>query len=186
MKNHLIGLGIVRDYNPWVHHGESITNNGINDEGIESESYTSEVDLNTDNFVMGDDLVDLLFDATTSHDDSRFPSNVESFGEFEDRDNETPKEFEHLMQDLEADLYPGCKTYKRLEFIVNLLHNKVSGNWTGHSFSMLLKSLHRAFNFDLSFPKNFYEIKKYTKMLGLDYVKIDACVNHCALFWKEK
>ncbi|CAO2821071.1 unnamed protein product [Amaranthus hypochondriacus] len=128
MKNHLIGWGIVRDYNPWVHHGESVPNNGINDEGIELESYTSEDDLNADNFVMGDDLVDLLFDATTSLDDSRFPSNVESFREFEDRDNEMPKEFEYLMQDLEADLYPGCKTYKRLEFIVTLLHNKVSGN----------------------------------------------------------
>jgi len=27
--------------------------------------------------------------------------------------------------------------------------------------------------------------KKYTKALGLDYVKIDACINHCVLYWKE-
>ncbi|XP_057250051.1 uncharacterized protein LOC130591140 [Beta vulgaris subsp. vulgaris] len=50
---------------------------------------------------------------------------------------------------------------------------------------MLLKTLHRAFNYDKNFPANAYEAKKYTKALGLDYVKIDACVNHCILFRKE-
>ena len=43
---------------------------------------------------MNDDFANLLFDATTSHDDSRFPFNIEWFGEFEDADNEMPKEFE--------------------------------------------------------------------------------------------
>ena len=86
------------------------------------------------------------------------------------------------MQDLEVDLFPGSKIYKRLAFIVTLLHNKVGGNWTDHSFSMLLETLPLAFNFDSSFiSRKIYVIKKYTKMLGLDYSKMDACVNQLLL-----
>ncbi|XP_056698659.1 uncharacterized protein [Spinacia oleracea] len=90
-----------------------------------------------------------------------------------------------LVEDMKAELYPGCTTYKRLEFIISLLHNKVSNKWTDKSFSMLLKSLHRAFNYDKHFPANAHQEKKYTRALGLDYVKIDACVNHCILYRKE-
>ena len=50
---------------------------------------------------------------------------------------------------------------------------------------MLLRSLQRAFNTDANFSENSYEAKKYTKALGLDYVKIDACINNCILYWKE-
>ena len=89
------------------------------------------------------------------------------------------------MQDVEAELYPGCKTFTRLEFIVTLLHIKVSCKWSDKSFSMLLRSLQRAFNNDENFPENSYEAKKYTKALGLDYVKIDARINNCILYWKE-
>uniref|UniRef100_A0A803KUJ5 Uncharacterized protein n=1 Tax=Chenopodium quinoa TaxID=63459 RepID=A0A803KUJ5_CHEQI len=42
-----------------------------------------------------------------------------------------------------------------------------------------------AFNYDNNLPSISYDAKKYTKALGLDYVKIDACVNHCVLFRKE-
>ena len=34
-------------------------------------------------------------------------------------------------------------------------------------------------------PKSYYEAKKLIRDLGLYYKKIDACVNHCMLFWKE-
>ena len=51
---------------------------------------------------------------------------------------------------------------------------------------MLFKALQRAFNNDEKFPTSSYEAKeKYTEALGLDYVKIDACINHCVLYWKE-
>ena len=34
-------------------------------------------------------------------------------------------------------------------------------------------------------PNSTYEIRKIIKELGLDYVKIDACVNDCILFRGE-
>ena len=81
-----------------------------------------------------------------------------------------PKEFHKLMEDAEAELYPGCKTFTRLEFIVTLLHIKVSYKWSDKSFSMLLRSLQRALNNDENFAENSYKAKKYTKALGLDYM----------------
>ena len=57
------------------------------------------------------------------------------------------------MEDAEAELSPGCKTLTRLEFIVALLHIKVSCKWSDKSFSMLLRSLQRAFNNDENFPE---------------------------------
>uniref|UniRef100_A0A803N991 Transposase n=1 Tax=Chenopodium quinoa TaxID=63459 RepID=A0A803N991_CHEQI len=99
--------------------------------------------------------------------------------------SETPMLLQKLMEDMEGDLYPGCKTFKRLEFIMSLLHIKVSNKWSDKSFSMLLNALHRAFNYDNNLPSSSYKEKKYTKALGLDYVNIDACVNHCVLFRKD-
>ena len=95
--------------------------------------------------------------------------------------NEVPKEFYKLKEDAEVGLYPGCKTFTRLEFLITLLHIKVSCKCRNKSFSMLLKALHRALNYDENFPANSSEAKKYTRALGLDYVKIDACINHCIL-----
>lgn len=189
MKCHLIAKGIVRDYNPWVHHGEVVDQRVISSEDCEYEISSGDDDVNNDNFMVGDDLTSLLFDATRTHGDScntELPhDDMPDVSSEQGGSKSFPKEFHKLMQDLESELYPGCKIFKRLEFIVILLHIKVSGKWTDHSFSLLLKALHMAFNYDASFPKCSYEASKYTKTLGLDYVKIDACINHCALFWKE-
>lgn len=99
--------------------------------------------------------------------------------------DEIPDKFHKLMKDAEEELFLGCKNFSRLEFIVTLLHLKVSDHWSDKSFSGLLSTLQKAFNFDPSFPKSAHEAKKYTKDLGLNYLKIHACVNHCILFRKE-
>ena len=52
--------------------------------------------------------------------------SIENHTENKGGQNEVPKDFQKLMEDVEAELYPGCKTFTRLEFIVTLLHVKVS------------------------------------------------------------
>ena len=180
IHNHLIIRGIVRNYSPWIHHGEceDETNNSDND--VEEDS----LDV-MDNFVIGDDMRRLVQDAVNVP-----PGISESFGDHADSEGgyaytEVPTTFDKLMEDAKAELYHGYKTFTRLEFVVTLLHIKVSSKWSEKSFSMLLKALQRAFNNDEKFPASSYEAKKYTKVLGLDYVKIDACINHCVLYWKE-
>ena len=34
-------------------------------------------------------------------------------------------------------------------------------------------------------PNSCYEVMKIIRGLGLDYFKIDVCVNDCMLFWNE-
>ena len=83
--------------------------------------------------------------------------NIVSIGdhiENEDGQNEVPKEFHKLTEDTETNFHPSCKTFTRLEFIMTLLHIKVSCKWSDKSFSMLLRSLQRAFNNDKNFTEN--------------------------------
>jgi len=86
------------------------------------------------------------------------------------------------VKDVEPTFYLRCKTFTRLEFFITLLDIIVSWKLSDKSFSMLLKALHRAQNYDESFPKNSYEAKKYTRALGFGYMKIDVCTNHCVLY----
>lgn len=173
---HLLRVGIDPDYNPWIFHGEERSFDVGDMEMSEGEDDGFE---DEDPFV-SEDMFSLVHDAT----------NVVA-KDFEDKageargHDEIPDKFHKLMKDAEEELFPGCKTFSRLEFIVTLLHLKVSGHWSDKSFSGLLSTLQKAFNFDPSFPKSAHEAKKYTKDLGLNYLKIHACVNHCILFRKE-
>ncbi|CAO2822677.1 unnamed protein product [Amaranthus hypochondriacus] len=97
MKIHLVAWGIVRYYHPWVHHGESIDQYNIDDEGSGSDACTTDLHVNEDTYMIGDDLTSLLFDVTRMHSDQGFVSNVEPDIVFEHGDNEMPKEFHQLI-----------------------------------------------------------------------------------------
>jgi len=179
IHNHLIIRGILRNYSPWIHHGEGEDQTNRSDHDIEEDSVND-----VDNFGVHDDMRPLVQDTVNvinSGISNRFGDHADSQGGH----TEVPTTFDKLMEDAKAELYHGCKTFSQLEFIVTLLHIKASSKWSEKSFSILLKALQRAFNNDEKFPASSYEAKKYTKALGLDYVKIDACINHCVLFWKE-
>ncbi|XP_074300953.1 uncharacterized protein LOC141632293 [Silene latifolia] len=184
MQCHLLVYGIDSSYNPWVSHGESEELNDNSEDENVGETLGSE-----DDELAFDDMGPLVYDATNlwnSTNSGIVDGEEETMGVGPTSLNDdTPEVLLKLVEDMEAMLYPGCQTYKRFEFIISLLHIKVSNKWSDSSFSMLLRALHRAFNYDKIFPESSYEAKKYKKALGLDYVKIDACINHCVLFRKE-
>ncbi|KAL2901733.1 Glutathione-regulated potassium-efflux system ancillary protein KefF [Bienertia sinuspersici] len=174
MHCHLLVYGIDPTYNPWVSHEESIQEIDNDEEG-----YVGEVSDNESDHMPLDDMAPFVFDVTNAW------NSINSTTLNEKDTNETPLVLQKLMEDMEVDLYLGCKTFKRLEFIMTMLHIKVSCSLTNKSFSLLMNILHRAFNYDNNLPLSSYEAKKFTKALELDYVKIDACVNHCILFRNE-
>ncbi|PKU61656.1 hypothetical protein MA16_Dca028239 [Dendrobium catenatum] len=53
---------------------------------------------------------------------------------------------EHCIKDAGAQLYPGCKTFSRLSFILKLFRLKCLHSWTARSFDMLLELLVDAFS----------------------------------------
>ncbi|WCJ44268.1 hypothetical protein M5689_024945 [Euphorbia peplus] len=169
--NHLIIHGMLKSYEKWDFHGEY-------DENEKSQ------EIEEDDEVGIDETISMIHDATNIRD-AYFMENGDEIG-FEIMDNEDMREtFARLMKDANTELFPGCEKYSKLEFIVDLLHLKCINSWSNASFTMLLKLLKQVFLDDKNFPSNAYEAKKYSRDLGLNYVKIDACKNDCILYPKR-
>ena len=182
---HLLNDGILRNYNLWEFHGVKSV---IEEHMDASDGNRCNEGENLDH-VETDDDVDETF--AMLHD----MSNARAFdimNEFESLGgpaiSESPElleKFGRLVRDAEKELFPGCKKFSKLEFMVHLLHIKCLCGWSDKSLTMILDLLKKAFDFDDTFPNNAYEAKKYTRDLGLSYVKIDACQNDCILYWQE-
>ncbi|KAJ0949660.1 hypothetical protein HanRHA438_Chr01g0041051 [Helianthus annuus] len=94
-------------------------------------------------------------------------------------------EFDELFKELYTELYPGCSWMSSLSGLAKLMHMKVINKWTDSSFDQLLEFLRVALPKENKIPASHYEAKKKMSKIGLGYEKIHACVNDCALFWKE-
>ena len=51
--------------------------------------------------------------------------------------------FDNLFIEVESELYPRCIKFTFLNFLVKLMHLKVSNKWTNKSFDSLLKITER-------------------------------------------
>src|SRR4051812_35566451 len=91
------------------------------------------------------------------------------------------EDFPHKIQELNSPLYPGCKNYSRLSFIIELYLIKSRGKMSNVTFGEVQHLLKNAFP-DINIPDSFYKTKKLIRRLGCDYKKIDACENDCMLF----
>jgi len=126
-----------------------------------------------------------MFDATYMRNSS-VPQEREgsvSNSEFESRagNAKVPSDFQKLMEAVDVELYPGCQTFKKLEFIITLLHIKVTNRWSDKSFQSLLEILHKAFNYVDGCPKSSYEAtitKSMARIIGLNAASFIAeCSN---------
>ena len=89
------------------------------------------------------------------------------------------------MKDADHELYPGCKNFLKIFFLVHLFYIKYLNGWSGKSFTMLLQLLKDAFSDGTSLPTSCYEAKKLVKELDLGYEKIHSCPNDCMLYQRE-
>uniref|UniRef100_A0A803N9A3 DUF4218 domain-containing protein n=1 Tax=Chenopodium quinoa TaxID=63459 RepID=A0A803N9A3_CHEQI len=128
MQCHLLVYGIDNSYNPWVSHGE----NDKQDDNNENDENTIEVSDDEEDEMPFDEMAPLVFDATNARNNNTTTSevpidsgNTMEFGSSSCNDETPNKEFMTLLDDIESELYSGCKTFKRLEFLVTLLHIKV-------------------------------------------------------------
>ena len=90
-----------------------------------------------------------------------------------------------LVAENSKELYPNCKKYTQLRFLVRLLQLKLLGGWTDRSFNLLLDLLNDALPEGSTLPRNFYEAKKLVKSIGIGYQSIHACENDCMLYRKN-
>ncbi|KAJ9547255.1 hypothetical protein OSB04_019798 [Centaurea solstitialis] len=93
--------------------------------------------------------------------------------------------FLKLLEEVNAELYPGCTRFSSLDFIAKLMHIKVNNKWTNSLFDQLLELLQSAFPDENRVPSSHYIAKKKLKKIGLGYESIHMSKNDCILFWKE-
>lgn len=184
VEDHLYIKGISLSYKKWIYHGEP-----------------SEFRLNTDaNVFRGHDVdVDEVVIEDEEEEDDRLQHMMGDVyrGTFTDiyleglannlnSDTEADdNKFDRLLRELQRELYPGCKNYSSLSFLVKLLHLKVYNRWSNKAFNMLLDMLKNAFPEGAMLPKSHYDAINMLRDLGLGYVSIHACVNDCVLYWNE-
>lgn len=183
--DHIINHGFLKGYTNWIFHGEQI--------GSSNSLSTSQVEAKFDY-----DMDTLIHDAFAMHsinesDDMHInmeDGDPEAFiNEHNVRQplegNNPDNRLYQLLKEAEQNLYPGCKKFTKLSFIVHLYHLKCLNGWTDKSFSMLLELLNDALPEENTLPRSFYDTKKIISGLGLAYEKIHVCPNDCILYWRD-
>lgn len=77
--------------------------------------------------------------------------------------------FYNLLKNADQELYPDCKSFSKLSFIIHLFLLKCLNGWSGKSFTMLLELLIKEFSLDETLPKSTYQAKTYLGKLGIRY-----------------
>ncbi|KAG9457976.1 hypothetical protein H6P81_002484 [Aristolochia fimbriata] len=175
VEEHLFVHGMLPSYTRWVFHGESYT---IEEVFRQRRPQTVE----TDNTRIHELLHDVEVEQIVAHD------NIEEFGgvEGEARQNTSGGEqFNNLFADANKELYPGCKSFSKLKFIIRLLHIKTTRNLSNKAINDLIGLIKEALPNGETLPHNYYEAKTLLRKLGFFYEKIDACKNDCILYWKQ-
>ncbi|GJN35321.1 hypothetical protein PR202_gb24076 [Eleusine coracana subsp. coracana] len=171
VRGHLICDGFTQGYLKWVNHGEQSPSQllcSLKSDSIQGENSNEE-----------DDISDLLQDLA---------GGLDEMGGLEVNDmhnNGDMESFYKLVDDAGKELYPGCKNFSKLCFMVRLQHIKFLGGWSNKSFDMLLELLKDVLHEGSSLPKNFNGAKNKVKCLGLGYTNVHAYENDCILFWKK-
>ena len=103
----------------------------------------------------------------------------------EEAPNETAARFYNLVRDADEPLWDGCENHTRLSAVLQLMNIKSEFNMSVNCFDRLLVAIKSMLPKDEKLPESFYRAKKMVNELGLNYVKIDACPNHCMLYYKD-
>ncbi|XP_074373596.1 uncharacterized protein LOC141713936 [Apium graveolens] len=134
--------------------------------------------------------VSLLVDKTDNVEfehNTRFGDNLDDMLDVTYSDvgpNDDARKFYRLVDEGKQPLYPGCKNFSRLNFLVRLYHWKCLNGVTEVAFGEILQLLKEVVP-DINVPSTFNLAKNIIKDLGLDYKKIDACPNECILYWGD-
>ncbi|XP_021852238.2 uncharacterized protein [Spinacia oleracea] len=166
VSDHVVVLGFVKGFREWLIHKESSSSTN-NDRQMGSES---------DSLNACDDIDGLLDDVFRDVDGLN--SDHEGVAS---EPNEEAKKFYKLVEEGKQELYPGCKTFSKLSFIIRLFLFKILNGISNVAFVDLLELLKEAFPM-AQLPKSYYESKNIVKDLGLDYKRIHACPNDFILY----
>ncbi|XP_020254118.1 uncharacterized protein LOC109831193 [Asparagus officinalis] len=168
----------IYNYYKWVFHGEDLPSRlNVHSESDDDDARTH------------DDVGGLLHDIFRGTIEEFSDNDEEGIKEDTEELTEDAKKFYKLVEEGQQELFPGCKTFSKLSFIIRLYLHKCIHGLSNEAFDDSLTLWREAIP-DIKLPKSFYEAKRIVKDFGLDYEKIYACSNDCMLFygnrWKPK
>lgn len=167
---HLVITGMNPNYTTWVLHRE---NPSVHLQNTYLEMFDA-YEIYKDTYDEPSEDADQLSDA------SEHPNDHERVS------HERKDDVSLQKDDVEAPLYPGCTKHTRLLAATILLKYKVDNGLSNKSFTELLQMFKDILPLENSILDSMYSIKKLLKEFDLGYEKIDACINDCCLFRKEK
>ncbi|KAK1615840.1 hypothetical protein QYE76_021357 [Lolium multiflorum] len=184
---HLLRHGFMPSYNCWTKHGERGVIMEEDEEGDDiDESY---LDHFGDTFM--DDAEGGEGEGEGDQEEARDEPADDLGRTIADARSrcETEKERENLdrmLEDHKKSLYPGCDNgLKKLGCTLDLLRWKAQEGVADSGFEKLLKMLKNMFPKNNELPSSTYEAKKVVCPLGLEVLKIHACINDCILYRGE-
>ncbi|KAK1653218.1 hypothetical protein QYE76_071023 [Lolium multiflorum] len=177
--------GFMPSYNCWTKHGERGV---IMEEDEEGDDFIDESYLAH----FGDTFMEDAEGEGEGEEEARDDDPVDDLGRTiadARRRCETEKERENLdrmLEDHRKALYPGCDDgLKKLGCTLDLLRWKAHAGVADSAFENLLKMLKNMFPKNNELPAITYEEKKVVCPLGLEVLKIHACINDCILYRGE-
>jgi hypothetical protein len=77
-------------------------------------------------------------------------------------------------------------TISILDFMTHLMAIKLKFTFLNNCYKELLNLINDVLPNNHKMPKNMYQSKKMLSTLGMEYEKIDVCIDNCILFYKEQ
>jgi hypothetical protein len=174
VEDDLFLKGIDLNYTQWIFHGEDPFLQNVHTEHNDDNANVEDIDKveeMLDDIYMGTFPDANIGESSTTSD----PTNNDHY----------KRPFNQLWEDAQRELYPGCKNFSKLAFIVKLLHIKTICNWSDKLFDMVIDLIKKALLDGESLSRSYYEAKRFRKDLGFSYELIHVCEDDCVLFWKE-
>jgi len=91
----------------------------------------------------------------------------------------------HMLQTAWRLLWDGCTNQTELSHVVRLMSIKFDYNMPQNCLNEAMQLMHESCPVDRCEPKNYSELKKKVRSLGLDVQTIDCCRSGCMLYFKE-
>ncbi|KAL6584538.1 hypothetical protein OROMI_003827 [Orobanche minor] len=167
IHEHLICNGPCKESVEWIY---EVSN-------LRIDNFVDEMEVDDIGMGLGNEFEDMIRNAYGTKNERSEPGLRKGL-------NDDARKFYRLVKEGGQALYPECKKFTRLSFIVRLYQLKCIHGFSESAFSDLLELIKEVIP-NVNLPSSFNVAKGMIKDLGLDYQKIHACPNDCMLFWAE-
>jgi hypothetical protein len=183
----------MHGYHTWVFHGEDSVEPLAPHLSPQPEHVgRSESQIQPEELADSDEMDQMLLDNFGMYDTGVL-GNQEDGDSADDEDEEDSntddvtadaEAYKKLVEDGSQDLYVGCTSFSKLQFIVRLLNLKNTWKVPNGCYDEILSLFKEALPqpHALSGIKNLHASKRYIKDIGIGYESIHACKNDCIMF----